>query len=328
MTRPTLEEVHRYRRHVDQRMLDLLSGPAVEKDDRLGFLFTLGLNHEQQHQELILTDIKHLLSLNPLQPSYRSAADEHSPVPMPGPAGWQSFGEGMREVGFEGEDFAFDNESPRHRRFVGPFAITDRLVTCAEYQEFMADDGYRRPELWLDEGWATVRARGWQAPLYWSADGADWQLFTLRGPRPVAGGEPVCHVSFYEAEAFARWAGARLPGEAEWETACEPLPREGNFVESGCLHPTICPADGDAPIRQAFGDLWEWTQSPYRPYPGFRPAEGAVGEYNGKFMCSQFVLRGGSCATPGNHIRATYRNFFHPDARWQFTGIRLARDEG
>ncbi len=328
MSRPTLDEVHRYREHVDRWMLDLLSGPAVDADQRLSFLFTLGLNHEQQHQELILTDIKHLLSLNPLKPSYYSAVEENSPASMPGPSGWQPFDEGVREIGFAGDGFAFDNESPRHKRFIGAFAMAHRLVTCAEYLEFMADGGYQRSELWLDEGWATVRARGWQAPLYWAADGAGWQQFTLRGMRPVAGEEPVCHVSFYEAEAYARWAGARLPGEAEWETACGPLPREGNFVESGRLHPAACAPEDESPIRQAYGDLWEWTQSPYRPYPGFRPAEGAVGEYNGKFMCSQFVLRGGSCATPQNHIRPTYRNFFHPDARWQFTGIRLARDEG
>jgi ergothioneine biosynthesis protein EgtB len=328
MTRPTLDDVHRYREHVDQRMLELLSGPALDADQRLYFLFALGLNHEQQHQELILTDIKHLLSLNPLKPAYDSEAAEGTAGSDPGPVGWHIFDEDLREIGFKGDGFAFDNESPRHRRFVGAFALANRLVTCGEYLEFMADGGYRRPELWLDEGWAAVRSRGWQAPLYWAADGTHWQLFTLQGMRPVAAAEPVSHVSFYEAEAYARWAGARLPGEAEWETACGPLPCQGNFVESGRRHPATCGPGGDSPIRQAFGDLWEWTQSPYRPYPGFRPAEGAVGEYNGKFMCSQFVLRGGSCATPANHIRPTYRNFFHPDARWQFSGIRLARDEG
>jgi ergothioneine biosynthesis protein EgtB len=327
MTRPTLEEVHRYREHVDRRMLGLLAGAALQSDRGPAFLFTLGLNHEQQHQELILTDIKHLLSLNPLRPAYGSAAPADEPGAAPGPAGWRSFAEGLQQIGHEGEGFAFDNESPRHTRFVGAFGMADRLVTCGEYLEFIADDGYRRPELWLDEGWATVKARGWTAPLYWTAGGDRRLLFTLNGPWPVAPAEPVSHVSFYEADAFARWAGARLPGEAEWETACRELPVQGNLADSGRFHPVPCKPSGSSPLRQAYGDLWEWTQSPYRPYPGFRPAAGAVGEYNGKFMCSQFVLRGGSCATPAGHVRPTYRNFFHPDARWQFSGIRLARDE-
>ncbi len=327
MTRPTLNEVRRYREHVDRRMLDLLAGPAVEADHRLSFLFTLGLNHEQQHQELILTDIKHLLSLNPLQPVYGEAAAPGGPATAPGPAGWLSVAEGLQQIGHKGDGFAFDNESPRHTRFVAAFGIADRLVTCGEYMGFIDDGGYRRPELWLDEGWAVVRERGWAAPLYWTAENDHWQLFTLNGPRQVEAAEPVCHVSFFEADAFARWAGARLPGEAEWEVACGDLPLEGHFAGSGLFHPARCEPAGSAPVRQAYGDLWEWTQSPYRPYPGFTPAEGAVGEYNGKFMCSQFVLRGGSCATPAGHIRPTYRNFFHPDARWQFSGIRLARDE-
>jgi len=327
MTRPTLEEVHHYRAHVDRRMLDLLASVDLAADPPLKALFTLGLNHEQQHQELLLTDIKHLLSLNPLRPAYAPPLEPAGPAAEPGPVGWQRFEEGMVEIGFQGDGFAFDNEGPRHRRFLGAFAIADRLVTCGEYLEFIDDGGYRRPELWLDEGWAAVCERGWGAPLYWMEDGDGRQQFTLRGARPVDPDEPVAHVSFYEADAYARWAGARLPGEAEWELACRELPLAGNFADSGRCHPTPCPAAGSAPLRQAFGDLWEWTQSPYRPYPGFRPVEGAVGEYNGKFMCRQFVLRGGSCATPPGHVRPTYRNFFHPDARWQFSGIRLAKDQ-
>jgi len=236
--------------------------------------------------------------------------------------------EGLYELGHSGPGFCFDNEGPRHRVFLPAFELAPRLVTVAEYREFMADGGYRRPELWLSDGWSAVQRRGWRAPLYWMEPEGNGQLFTLSGPRSPDGAEPVSHLSHYEADAYARWAGARLPTEAEWEVVAREHPVKGNFLESERLHPA--PADAaegsrSAP-RQLFGDLWEWTASPYTPYPGYRPTAGALGEYNGKFMANQMVLRGGSCATPNSHVRATYRNFFYPDARWQFTGIRLARD--
>ncbi|HEX6268423.1 MAG TPA: ergothioneine biosynthesis protein EgtB [Burkholderiales bacterium] len=313
LSRPSLGEVLAYRASVDERMAKVFKG-----ERRLSALIELGLHHEQQHQELILTDLKHLLSRNPLQPSYsqRKAPAGSAVAEMR----FVAFPEGMRQIGHDGGSFAFDNEAPRHRVYLRAYALAERLVTNREYQAFMADGGYERPELWLSEGWDVRQAQGWRAPLYWS----DKSQFTLQGARPIEPDEPVVHVSFFEAEAYARWAGARLPGEAEWEIAAqahwaEAAARSGNFLESGRLHP----APG-AP--QFFGDAWEWTTSTYGPYPGFRAAEGAVGEYNGKFMVNQYVLRGGSCATPASHIRHTYRNFFPAAARWQFSGIRLARD--
>jgi ergothioneine biosynthesis protein EgtB len=308
LSRPSLQEVLDYRASVDERMQRVLADP------RVAGLIELGLHHEQQHQELILTDVKHLLSRNPLHPAYMAP----KPAARDGVPGMRfaAFPEGVRQIGHEGDGFSFDNETPRHRVYLRGYAIADRLVTNGEYLQFMADGGYERAELWLSEGWDARQAQGWRAPLYWDADG---RHFTLQGSRPIEPDEPVTHVSFYEAEAFARWAGARLPGEAEWELAAEGAPRGGNFLESGCLHP----APG-AP--QFFGDAWEWTTSTYGPYPGFRAAEGAVGEYNGKFMVNQYVLRGGSCATPESHIRVSYRNFFPAAARWQFSGIRLAKD--
>jgi ergothioneine biosynthesis protein EgtB len=319
ITRPGLAEVHAYRRHVDAHVLALLEhgrlGPAQLA------VVELGLQHEQQHQELILTDLKHLLSRNPLAPVYRPRAPER-----PGkatPLAWSTFPAGLREIGHAGPGFAFDNEGPRHRVFVHAFALASRAVTNAEYLAFVADRGYERPELWLADGWATREREGWRAPLYWTEQGGAWQRFTLAGRLPVAMEEPVAHVSAYEADAYARWAGARLPTEAEWEVAAAGAPVAGNFVESGRLEPA--PAVGPGPA-QLFGDVWEWTSSAYAPYPGYRPPPGALGEYNGKFMANQLVLRGGSCATPASHIRASYRNFFRPDARWQWSGIRLARD--
>jgi ergothioneine biosynthesis protein EgtB len=323
LTRPPLAEVRRYRRHVDERVARLFDADRI--DGPLAELVELGLQHEQQHQELILTDLKHLLGCNPLAPAYRADLPEPARAPT-APPGWLRFDEGLRELGFAGPGFAFDNEGPRHRGFVAAFELATRPVTCGEYRAFIDDGGYARPELWLSDGFATAQARGWTAPAYWRRDGGGWRIFTLGGARPLRDEEPVCHVSLYEADAYARWAGARLPTEAEWETAASALPVEGNTVESGLLHPAVAAPAAAGALAQVFGDVWEWTASAYSPYPGYRPPPGAVGEYNGKFMANQFVLRGGSCASPRDHLRATYRNFFHPDARWQFSGIRLARD--
>ncbi|MHC4219298.1 MAG: ergothioneine biosynthesis protein EgtB [Planctomycetota bacterium] len=326
MTRPTVGEVRRYREHVDEAVAALMQSAEGASADRISSLLEIGLHHEQQHQELLLTDIKHLLSLNPLHPAYHDpeATGTHEPPRMK----WIAFDEGLRWIGHEGNGFAYDNEGPRHREFVEPFEIADRLVTNREYLQFMADGGYEHPEFWLDEGWASVGAHGWRAPLYWEQRSGDWSVFTLMGPRSLPLDEPVCHVSLFEAAAFAEWAGARLPTEAEWETAVSDHAVTGNLADRRRFHPAVCCDDEPGPLRQIIGDVWEWTQSQYRPYPGYRPVAGALGEYNGKFMCNQFVLRGGSCATHSTHIRPTYRNFFHPGARWQFTGIRLARDTG
>jgi ergothioneine biosynthesis protein EgtB len=326
MTRPSVAEVRRYREHVDDAvtaLLDKAHGPA---GDRLRSLVEIGLNHEQQHQELLLTDLKHLLALNPLHPAYHE-------IPTAGGAAapdmhWIAFDEGLRWIGHDGNGFAYDNEGPRHRAFVEAFEIADRLVTNREYLRFMEDGGYERAELWLDDGWAAVAAHGWTAPGYWQRQDGAWTAFTLAGRRPLDLDEPVCHVSLYEAAAFAEWVGARLPTEAEWETAAAGQPIAGNLADARRFHPAVCAADAPGPLRQAAGDAWEWTQSAYAPYPGYRPVGGALGEYNGKFMCSQIVLRGGSCATHSTHVRPTYRNFFYPGARWQFTGIRLARGAG
>jgi len=319
LSRPTLDEVLAYRAHVDAHMLSLLETRRDVDTD----VVMLGLQHEQQHQELILTDAKHMLSCNPLRPAYRDGP--HAPRVESTPLGWQPFAAGIQWIGHDGRGFCFDNEQPRHRVFVEAFELAPRPVTNEEFLAFIDDGGYERPELWLSDGWSTVQARGWRAPLYWERRDGVWYVMTLAGLRTLRVDEPVCHVSLYEADAFARWAGARLPREAEWEVAAAGVNVDGNFVESGWLHPA--PVGTGAPVvGQLFGDVWEWTQSAYSPYPGYQPPAGALGEYNGKFMCSQLVLRGGSCATPRDHVRATYRNFFPPDARWQFSGIRLARD--
>ncbi len=314
LSRPTVEEVYRYRAHVDEAMVGLVEqGPPG--------LIELGLNHEQQHQELILTDILHNFAQNPLYPAYRALPWEG--LPPPPPLVWVERAGGMASIGHGGEGFAFDNEGPRHRVLLEDHLLASRLITCGEYLAFMEDGGYRRPEFWLSDGWQSVREGGWEAPLYWERREGRWWHMTLGGLRPVDENAPVSHVSYYEADAYARWAGARLPTEAEWEAAAQALPVEGNFQEAGTLRPL--PPTGEG-LTQLYGDLWEWTSSPYTPYPGYRPPEGAVGEYNGKFMCNQMVLRGGSFATPAAHIRPSYRNFFYPHDRWQFSGIRLARD--
>jgi ergothioneine biosynthesis protein EgtB len=322
MSRPSLEDVHAYRAWVDDAMLRYLDGDGP--DESAAALIELGLNHEQQHQELILTDLKHALWSMPLRPdSVRRPRAVSSATPLE----WIGFDGGIRQIGHGGEGFSFDNEGPRHEVLLQPFQLASRAVTNAEYLEFMRDAGYQKPELWLSDGWDTVCAQAWNSPMYWERDGNDdrgaWKEFTFSGMQEVDPFAPVCHVSFYEADAFARWSNARLPREEEWEIAAvQASSRNGSFQEDGTLHPQ--PAHGTG-LQQLFGDVWEWTASAYLGYPGFKPAPGLVGEYNGKFMCNQFVLRGGSSATPVSHIRATYRNFFPPHARWQFMGIRLAK---
>lgn len=313
LTRPSLDEVRAYRQDVDARMRRLL---AVQEDAALQELVTLGLQHEQQHQELILTDVKHLLAQNPVAPAYDGASMAPEPAPLP-PA-FLEFDGGLVEVGHDGRGFCFDNELPRHRSYVAPFAMASRLVTNGEFLAFVEAGGYRDPALWLAEGWDKVASGELAAPLYWRrhADGG-WHEFTLHGELPLDPARPVTHVSMYEADAYARWAGARLPTEVEWECAARLA-----GIETGRLHPGAAGGDG---LAQMFGACWQWTSSSYAPYPGYAPAPGAIGEYNGKFMVNQYVLRGSSCATPAGHARASYRNFFPAGARWQFTGIRLAR---
>ena len=318
LSRPSLDEVHDYRRHVDDAMGELLER---SEDAELATLVELGLQHEQQHQELLLTDIKHAFWSNPLQPSYRS-----TPVtpgqPAAVPLRFVDGRDGIVEIGHRGEGFAFDNETPRHRTLLQPHALANRLVTNAEYLAFVREGGYREPGLWLSDGWAMVQREGWERPLYWQPD-LDSE-FTLAGVRALDLHVPVCHLSYFEAEAFARWAGARLPTEAEWESAAQGIDINGNLQDEQRFHPCAATA-GNGPL-QLYGDVWEWTASPYVSYPGFRPLPGSLGEYNGKFMCAQWVLRGGSCVTPREHIRASYRNFFPPQARWQFAGLRLGQD--
>jgi ergothioneine biosynthesis protein EgtB len=312
LSRPTLKDVLAYRAHVDAAMAAALDDP------RLAASVTLGLNHEQQHQELILTDIKHAFWKNPLAPVYCPAAPQRGGQAPP--LSWWQGGGGQIEIGHRGEAFAFDNERPQHSVMVAPFRVASRLVTCGEYQDFIADGGYRRPQFWLSDGWTLAQAEEWRAPLYWRDDGSH---FTLHGVRAREAAEPVVHVSFYEAAAYAAWAGKRLPTEFEWEAAAKELPVAGHFLTIDALMPRVAAA---GVRQQMFGDAWEWTRSSYDPYPGFRPFDGAAAEYNGKFMIGQLVLRGGSCVTPPGHMRASYRNFFPPAARWQFSGIRLAED--
>jgi ergothioneine biosynthesis protein EgtB len=322
ITRPSLDEVFSYRAAIDDAVERYLSTSDGAMPPEIAVVLELGLHHEQQHQELIVTDIKYALARNPLRPAYRhgvASPGRGDPVPSL----WQEYPGGLHWIGHGGGGFAFDNEAPRHKVYLEGFELASRLVTNGEYVAFIEDGGYRRPELWLSDGWSCVNARGWDSPLYWESVEGAWWTQTLGGFRPIGDAEPVCHVSFYEADAFARWAGARLPTEAEWEFAARDEEPRGNFLEAESFHPR--PAGGGTRLAQCFGDVWEWTQSPYTPYPGMRPAAGALGEYNAKFMCNQLVLRGGSCATPGSHMRPTYRNFFPPEARWQFTGIRLAR---
>ena len=325
ISRPTLDEVHTYRRIIDERMAQLIDDCPGEHRATLDERLVLGLNHEQQHQELIVTDIKHVFSSNPLLPAY-CAAPPVTPGRTP-TQGWVELAGGVHEIGHAGAGFAYDNESPRHRVYLEPFALATRPVTNGEYLAFIDDGGYERHELWLSLGWATVQGQAWRMPIYWYRDGRRWMHYTLAGPCQIDEAEPVAHLSHFEADACARWAGARLPSEAEWEVACRAQPVQGNLLAAGRFHPAPLRADeGGAALHRCFGDVWEWTRSSYGPYPGYRAAAGTLGEYNGKFMCNQYVLRGGSCATPAGHVRSTYRNFFEPEARWQFAGLRLARD--
>ena len=322
LTRPTLADVLAWRAHVDHAMADFLGGRVA---DDVGALVELGLHHEQQHQELILTDLLHLFAQNPLRPAVR-ATTGGAPSTAPAAPGWVGFAGGNVEIGHSGDGFAFDLELPRHVVALRPFRLATRSVTNRDWIAFIEAGGYADPALWLSDGWDAVQAQRWQAPLYWELadDGRTRLQMTLAGLRPLAPDAPVSHVSFFEADAFARWAGKRLPTEFEWELAARDLPIEGNFVEQQRWQPAA--AASGAGLQQMFGDVWEWTASPYVAYPGFRTAPGAVGEYNGKFMNGQYVLRGGSCASPRSHLRASYRNFFQPGQRWQFSGLRLAED--
>ncbi len=322
LSRPTVEEVFHYRSYVDTVMEELIASLEEMEWGAFAYRVTLGIHHEQQHQELLLTDIKHIFATNPLRPVYR----EPGVLPKLEQASlqWVEYTGGLSAIGHAGDDFAFDNEAPRHRVYLEGYALASRLVTNGEFMEFIEAGGYEKPEYWLSDGWRTAKQEGWYAPLYWERIDGRWWHMSLGRMQSVWEYAPVCHVSYYEADAFVRWAGTRLPTEAEWEHAASERPIAGNLYEAGWLCP-LPAAKGATPL-QVYGDVWEWTQSPYLPYPGYHPPAGALGEYNGKFMCNQIVLRGGSCVTPASHIRASYRNFFFPRDRWQFTGIRLAED--
>ena len=328
LSRPTVDIIGAYRDHVGAGAARFIERAAEPAWDRALPLIELGLHHEQQHQELILMDVKHVFSINPLLPAYQAPQPQ---IAAPAaPLDWVEFSGGLAEIGHQGPGFAFDNETPRHKVWLEPFRLATRPVTCGEFLEFIEAGGYRRPEFWLSDGWATAQAHGWESPLYWLSENGGWSLFTLSGLRRLNPAEPVCHVSFFEADAFAKWAGKRLPTEAEWEIAAEGLPVSGNFADRRQFHPCggggVARANERPALQQMFGDIWEWTASPYIAYPRFRAAAGAVGEYNGKFMCNQMVLRGGAAVTPAGHMRASYRNFFPPSARWAFSGLRLAED--
>jgi len=344
LTRPDLDCVRRYRAHVEQAIESLLARLREQPEPQARIvreLVELGIQHEQQHQELLLTDLLHLFSLNPLAPVYRDAPSSATATPAgaaggkrgeaPGPARFVAFAGGRVRIGHEAAGFAYDCEGPAHDVWLQPFAIAERPVTNAEWLGFVDDGGYREPLLWLSDGWDRVRDERWEAPLYWRRDGSGWKTMSLHGERELDPAAPVSHLSYFEADAFARWAGKRLPTEFEWEAAARATMREsstldGHFADDRCYVPAPSTASAAGELRQLFGDVWEWTSSAFAPYPGFRPVRGAAGEYNGKFMCGQYVLRGGSCATPRGHVRATYRNFFPPPARWQFSGVRLAED--
>jgi ergothioneine biosynthesis protein EgtB len=319
LSRPTVEQLYRYRHAVDRAMLKLMSDITSSQWDALAFRVVLGLNHEQQHQELLLMDIKHNFSVNPLKPAYREDLPQSTQAGRE--IGWIERPGGLHKIGSNDTSFHYDNETPRHQVLLRDHRLADRFVTNGEYLEFMQDGGYRDPALWLADGWALIQSQAWQAPLYWQQESDAWRQFTLGGLSELQLDEPVCHLSYYEADAYARWAGKRLPMEEELESMLAEQPVEGHFADRGRLHPEPAGASG-----QWYGDLWAWTASPYTAYPGFKPLAGSMGEYNGKFMANQLVLKGGSCVTPLGHTRASYRNFFYPDERWAFTGLRLAED--
>lgn len=326
ISRPTVDETKKYRVSVDADMDDLISNADEKLFGEIEPILTLGIQHEQQHQELLITDIKHVFAQNPLYPVFWPRKTQGNNIDI-APAKFVEFDEAMIKIGHDGAGFCYDNEGPQHRALVLAFSLANRPVTNREYLEFIADNGYSRSEFWLSLGWTTVNEQNWRAPLYWIERDGEWWNFTLSGLRKVDPSEPVTHLSYFEADAYANWAGARLPTEFEWERAAAKIDIEGNFVETERFHPVpLSESPRDRQLAQMFGDVWEWTRSSYSPYPGYRAEPGALGEYNGKFMCNQYVLRGGSCATSRTHIRKTYRNFFQPDKRWQFTGIRLARD--
>lgn len=322
LSRPTVAEVFEYRAYVNEQVQKFIDDCDEATWHEAAKVLEIGNHHEQQHQELILTDLKYLLAQNPLLPTYRKI--QKAKREQPKPLSWVSFDEGIVEIGNKGNEFTYDNEHPRHQTFVQQFELANRLITNGEYLEFMNEGGYERSELWLDEGWSTVQQEDWNAPLYWFKRDGNWMNFTLSGARIVDKNEPVTHVSYFEADAFARWKGCRLPTEQEWEHACGDQEISGNFVDDDHFHPVPIESK-NGKLSQMYGDVWEWTMSGYSPYPNYKPLPGALGEYNGKFMANQYVLRGGSCATSKSHIRKTYRNFFHANARWQFSGIRLAR---
>ncbi len=327
ISRPTVKETYSYRSHVDEYMMRFMESADEMKWKEFSPAIEIGIHHEQQHQELMVTDIKHVFSENPLRPLYVSDRGGGKTVRNAPPAKWIDIVGGVYSIGHSGKGFGYDNEFPLHKVYIEPYRLQSRAVTNGEYMEFIEDGGYETPELWLSEGWATVESRNWKMPFYWERKNGKWVCFTLSGMKDVNPSEPVCHVSYFEADAYARWAGARLPTEAEWEVAAADLPVDGNFADNLSFHPgTPTNSKNISSLLQMYGDVWEWTQSAYSSYPGFKTLPGALGEYNGKFMCNQFVLRGGSCATSQSHIRKTYRNFFPPDARWQFMGIRLAKD--
>lgn len=325
LTRPPARDITAYRAYVDAAMEHFILSAPSDGWQMVAPLIVLGLHHEQQHQELILMDILHLFAQNSLNPAYQSY--RASPARNAPPLAWIDYDGGVQEIGHADDTFAFDNEGPCHKVLLRPYRLASRLVTNAEWLEFIADGGYERPDFWMSDGWASVVERGWRAPLYWQQADGDWTAMSLSGRQQINLQAPVCHVSYYEADAYARWSGKRLPTEAEWECAAADLPVDGNFVGTGLLRTAPASGASDGEPEQMFGDVWEWTQSAYSAYPGFYPAAGAVGEYNGKFMSNQMVLRGGACVTPDGHSRATYRNFFYPHMRWLFGGVRLADDQ-
>jgi len=322
ISRPTVKQVFEYRNSINEHVEALIKNASDDQYLKWGPIIEIGIHHEQQHQELLMTDLKYMFSQNPLNVSYKEV--ERPRVKSVPDLEWTPFSEGVYKIGHKGDDFGYDNEFPKHKTYIHDFELANRLVTNAEFIEFIESGAYKEPKWWLDEGFSTVRDDGWQAPLYWEKKDGVWWQFTLSGMQKVDPNEPVTHVSYFEADAYARWKGFRLPTEQEWEVAAQPLSIEGNFADKGYLQP-VAQQNAEGGLQQMFGEVWQWTQSSYAPYPGYEPLPGALGEYNGKFMCNQYVLRGGSCATSRSHFRKTYRNFFHANERWQFNGIRLAR---